>query len=610
MIKFVATIAVAALSTVHCGIVTSGAVPAITFHRDNHAKRAAMGYASASARLRRAVLEAKSAAWDEEEVGWDEEDEHSAHQAQTAARELLAYVEKVLSPPREQKSSTGALRGTAAEANHTQIDHPVYQVGQFGLKSKLLEVDTPDSSDDEDVGEPHPYVHYKKIIHMISDAKNEIKVAKWDEDHEGQFDSTAKEEGKKVVFATGKLVSVLAQVISWAKAHQKAENSTAEVEPAKPASKPSLSSKVSAPPRALTAHSNSSTKVVTVNATKNSTVVPKAPNTQNKTNRSATVSNMTSMATSTTGSNKTNTAANTTSAAATASNSSNTVDIENEATKQAEVVESSTKKITEAVKELDSATSEIRKSDPSVEEVMSELDKASGKLEGATTRISLKIIAHKLVQDSQQKAKDQAKVEKATEQSPETHKPVVNVSLSNTSNIVHEASVPVEKVNVTVPATKDNVTQPAQEAPKHEVKITANVSLPKSLVKQSLPVKPKSPEEQMDELLNVEASKKEAEADKEEEERSKEQDLREKQEAKELKAEESQIEREQEIESEKEAEEKKEEADQLEQEEKEAEEEMEAEKEERKARALMRLAKKRRAKLSKAKSKKGEELKA
>lgn len=198
MFNLVATIGVAALSVVYAGIVTHGAVPAMTFHRDNHAKRAAMGYASAAARLRRAVLEAKSAAWDEEEVGWEKQDEESAHTAQNAARELLAYAEMVMSPPKEQKSSESSFRGSAAPANHTQIDHPVYQMGSFGLKSKLLEVEAPDTSDDgEGVDEPHPYVHYNKIIHMVSDARNEIKAAKWDEDHEKQMDSTAKEEGKK-----------------------------------------------------------------------------------------------------------------------------------------------------------------------------------------------------------------------------------------------------------------------------------------------------------------------------------------------------------------------------------------------------------------------------
>jgi hypothetical protein len=157
-----------------------------------------MGYASAAARLRRAVLEAKSAAWDEEEVGWEKQDEESSHKAQTAARELLAYAEKLMSPPEEQKSSESSLRGIAAAANHTQIEHPVYQLGSFGLKSKLLEVEAPDSSGDEEgVDEPHPYVHYNKIIHMVSDARNEIKAAKWDEDHQNQVDSAAKEEGKK-----------------------------------------------------------------------------------------------------------------------------------------------------------------------------------------------------------------------------------------------------------------------------------------------------------------------------------------------------------------------------------------------------------------------------
>merc|ERR1719313_2696848 len=88
-------------------------VPTATFHRDNHAKRAAMGYAAAGARLRRAVLEAKSAAWDEEIVGWDAEDEKAAKEAQSAARELLAFASQVVSP---HKESNPSLRGSTAEA--------------------------------------------------------------------------------------------------------------------------------------------------------------------------------------------------------------------------------------------------------------------------------------------------------------------------------------------------------------------------------------------------------------------------------------------------------------------------------------------------------------
>lgn len=595
MLNLIATISVAALSVVHGGIVTSGAVPAVTFHRDNHAKRAAMGYAAASARLRRAVLEAKSAAWDEEEVGWDKQDEESAHQAQTAARELLAFAENTAYSPDENtksESSTGTLRGSAATTNHTQIEHPVYQVGKFGLSSKLLEVDTPDTNDDDSVDEPHPYVHYKKIVSMIKDAKNEIKAAKWDEDHEEAKDSTAREEGKKAVFAAGKLVSVLAQVISWAKAHQAAENSTSESAPSKSASKSSVPTKANTPPRALTAHSNSSTKKVTINASvsnaKNATTLA-APNATTVAAPNVTANKSTSSAVASV-TNKTSTATRTATPAPKASSSSS--EIENEATKQAEVVESSSKKIAAAVNELDAATDEIRKDDPAVEDVMSELDKAAGKLENATTRISLKIIAHKLVLDTRTKAKEAIKKDKS----------LVNTSTANTTNkssIAHEASASVEKTNATDPTPKVNVTQPVNEVPNHQVKVTPNVSVPKSFVKQSPPVKQKTPEEQMDELLNAEAVKQEAKDDNQDQEQAKAQSIREKQEASELKAEEAEIEKEQEIEAEKEADEKKAAADQLEQEEQEADEELKAESEERKAKALMRLAKKRRAKLSK-----------
>lgn len=597
MFNWLAAISAAALSVVHGGIVTHGAVPAVTFHRDNHAKRATMGYASAAARLRRAVLEAKSAAWDEEEVGWEKQDEEAALKAQTAARELLAYAETTLSSPEEQKSSEPSLRGAALAANHSQIDHPVYQVGSFGLKSKLLEVETPDSSDDEGVDEPHPYVHYNKIIRMAADARNEITAAKWDEDHENQKDSTVKDEGKKVVFAAGKLVSVLAQVISWAKAHQEAEAAEAA------ASKPSVAKVATsaAPTRALTVHSNSSTTVVKANTTKISTNVTAADKTTVSANKTAMNADTKVAAAS----NQTSTTTTTTTPAAKASNGTNVsspVDIENEATNQAEVVESSAKKISAAVKELDAATNEIRKDDPAVEDVMSELDKAAGKLEGSQTRISLKIIAHKLVQDSQKKVKDEMQ-KKTKDETPKAETPVSNVSTSaqktvaNTSSAQENATV--QKENATAMAPKFNATEQRPEASKHEVKVTVNVTVPKSLVKQSPPVKKKSPEEQMDDLLAAEAKKQEAADEKQEDEQAKAQAAREKQEAVELKSEEDEIENEQQIEAEKEAEEKKQAANQLEQEEKDAEEEMEAEKEERKAKALMRLAKKRRAKLHK-----------
>merc|ERR1719428_1280450 len=66
-----------------------------TFSRDVRARRAAVGFSAARARVRRAALEVKAAAWDEERVGWDEEDEAAAERSMQAAKGLLALVERV-----------------------------------------------------------------------------------------------------------------------------------------------------------------------------------------------------------------------------------------------------------------------------------------------------------------------------------------------------------------------------------------------------------------------------------------------------------------------------------------------------------------------------------
>lgn len=160
-----------------------------TFSRPARARRAAVSFGAARARIYRAALEAKAAAWDEERVGWDAEDEAEAGRSLENAKALLVFVKHVL----------------ATNGSDVPFSRPV----------GLLEAGGAPEPSPED---RKPSDEFRKTSAMVAEAFREVKGASYDVAH-GGFDQAVKYEETKLEEAAVRLVTVVTRVINDAKSH-------------------------------------------------------------------------------------------------------------------------------------------------------------------------------------------------------------------------------------------------------------------------------------------------------------------------------------------------------------------------------------------------------
>lgn len=160
-----------------------------SFNRDVRARRAAVGFGAARARVRRAVLEAKAAAWDEERVGWDSEDKDEADKSLKAAKEFRALVRNVVT------SQNITVDGRSAR-------HVAF----------MQEAGEPAPADRK------PSDEFRKTTGMIFEASREVRGAAFDVAH-GGIDKDVRHEIQKLEEVSVELVSTIGQVMSWADEH-------------------------------------------------------------------------------------------------------------------------------------------------------------------------------------------------------------------------------------------------------------------------------------------------------------------------------------------------------------------------------------------------------